>query len=527
MKKYLALLGTMAKLFLIHPMEVSALGNYATLWVSGQLVVKSGEVKNKVVSDGMGGTATYDKANNTLTLNNFHLTGFEKTCITFANMGEDFQIKLIGENVLSTSSDGNAISADSRLALIGPGKLKTMSPIVTVATRKDEDRFIIRDCELEITTNAGCIGCGIMDVQNADVIVKSNARPNSIMEECLGIRASALVVKDANISVSIEEPGYRSLLVRKSYNDYPSYPLDETIMLYGDEKVIDEEGHPLRVEELSYLNGTWYVYTSKTHEEYIQDERSSVAKTVKIVSAKRSAITDPVKKVKQLIDAIGTVTQNSGETIRKSKAAYLALTDYQKQMVYNYSVLEKAEKEYEAINQAAADKVINLIKNIGKVTKKSEDAIEKAEKEYEKLTADQKSKVTNYDDLKRARADYGALSQKELTKLAQQQYQKENPKLFYVNKAEIKSVSSKKQRQVTLTWKTDKKCTGYQVQYSTNSKFKKNKINKYFNSYKKKKVTLKKLKSNKKYYFRIREYKVINGIKHFGEWSLVKSTYIK
>lgn len=31
MKKYLVLLGTMTMLFLIYPMEVSALGNYATL----------------------------------------------------------------------------------------------------------------------------------------------------------------------------------------------------------------------------------------------------------------------------------------------------------------------------------------------------------------------------------------------------------------------------------------------------------------------------------------------------------------
>lgn len=30
-----------------------------------------------------------------------------------------------------------------------------MSPIVTVATREDEDRFTVRDCELEITTNTG------------------------------------------------------------------------------------------------------------------------------------------------------------------------------------------------------------------------------------------------------------------------------------------------------------------------------------------------------------------------------------
>ncbi|MBD5544105.1 MAG: hypothetical protein HDR01_07690 [Lachnospiraceae bacterium] len=523
MKKYLVLLGTVVMLFLFYPMEASALGNGATLWISDKKVVFSGKVENKVIQDGKGGTATYDEVNNTLTLNNFHLTESESSCIAFGNMGEDFQIILKGENVLS--SNNNAILSYDGLTLRGPGKLTAMKPIVTMETK--EDKFVVRDCELEITSNGGGIACGVLDVQDADINIISNARVDSVIQECLGIRAEVLIVKEANISVSIKEPGFLSLLVRKSYTDGSSAPLSESIILYGDEKVMDEEGHSLHVEEYKYLNGTFYVYTDKTHEEYIKDKKGSLAKTVKILSAKRTAVTDPIKKVNELINAIGTVTQNSGEAIKKAKTAYLALTDYQKQLVYSYSVLEKAEKEYEAINQAAADEVINLIDSIGKITNDSKDEIEKIEKEYDKLTADQKSRIANYADWLKAKADYEDLVQKELIKLAQQQYKKENPKLFYVNVTELKSVSSKKKGQVTLTWKTDKKCTGYQIQYSTDKKFKKNKAYKYITSYKKKKVTLKKLKSKNKYYFRIREYKVIGGIKYFGKWSIIKSTYIK
>ena len=79
----------------------------------------------------------------------------------------------------------------------------------------------------------------------------------------------------------------------------------------------------------------------------------------------------------------------------------------------------------------------------------------------------------------------------------------------------------------TINWKVDKNCSGYQVQYSTDKKFKKNKVSKYVRSSKKKTITVRNLKSKKKYYFRMREYKVVNGKKYFGKWSSVKKCYIK
>ena len=82
---------------------------------------------------------------------------------------------------------------------------------------------------------------------------------------------------------------------------------------------------------------------------------------------------------------------------------------------------------------------------------------------------------------------------------------------------------SVKENTVTVQWKKKSKITGYQIQYSTDSKFKKNKKS---IKIKKAKTTSKKisnLKESKKYYFRIRTYKSSNKKTRYSKWSKVKS----
>ncbi len=90
-----------------------------------------------------------------------------------------------------------------------------------------------------------------------------------------------------------------------------------------------------------------------------------------------------------------------------------------------------------------------------------------------------------------------------------------------------KIISGKKR--FTVNWKKTKSVTGYQVQYSTNKKFKKRKFTKkkIVNGSKKTKLTVKKLKSKKKYYVRIRAYKTINGKKVYSSWSAKKTVKTK
>ncbi len=80
-----------------------------------------------------------------------------------------------------------------------------------------------------------------------------------------------------------------------------------------------------------------------------------------------------------------------------------------------------------------------------------------------------------------------------------------------------------------VKWKKQKKnITGYQIQYSTNKKFKKKAT--VTKTVKKKSVTkmnVKKLKPEKKYYVRIRTYKTVKGRKYCSGWSKAKSVIIK
>ena len=77
-------------------------------------------------------------------------------------------------------------------------------------------------------------------------------------------------------------------------------------------------------------------------------------------------------------------------------------------------------------------------------------------------------------------------------------------------------------KKVTVKYKKVSGASGYQIQYSANSKFKK--VNKSTNTTKLSK-TVKSLKSKKKYYVRIRTYRNINGKKIYSSWS--KAKYIK
>ena len=89
------------------------------------------------------------------------------------------------------------------------------------------------------------------------------------------------------------------------------------------------------------------------------------------------------------------------------------------------------------------------------------------------------------------------------------------------------SIIKAQDRAFTVKWKKKSNITGYQIQYSTNSKFKKgNKTIKI----KKAKTVSKKitgLKPSKKYYVRIRTYKIVNKKTYYSSWSKKKNVTTK
>ena len=82
---------------------------------------------------------------------------------------------------------------------------------------------------------------------------------------------------------------------------------------------------------------------------------------------------------------------------------------------------------------------------------------------------------------------------------------------------------SVKENTVTVKWKKKSKIMGYQIQYSTDSKFKKNKKSIKIKKEKTASKKISNLKESKKYYFRIRTYKSSNKKTRYSKWSKVKS----
>ena len=121
---------------------------------------------------------------------------------------------------------------------------------------------------------------------------------------------------------------------------------------------------------------------------------------------------DPaVAAVKELIDAIGEVTLDSGDAIDAARAAYDKLPEAKKALVDNYEKLTAAEEAYTALVDAAAAKAVDdLIDAIGEVTADSGDAIKAARAAYDALTDTQKELVKNYEKLLAAEELYEELT---------------------------------------------------------------------------------------------------------------------
>ncbi len=89
-------------------------------------------------------------------------------------------------------------------------------------------------------------------------------------------------------------------------------------------------------------------------------------------------------------------------------------------------------------------------------------------------------------------------------------------------------VKSKKKKKATVTWKKVSGASGYQIVYSISKKFTKSKTKSVtVKGGSKKTKTLKKLKSGKTYYVKVRAYKVVNGKKVYGKYSKVKKVRVK
>lgn len=147
----------------------------------------------------------------------------------------------------------------------------------------------------------------------------------------------------------------------------------------------------------------------------LKNKQTSLYDMTDVVIAVGSAAQD----VEALIDAIGTVTPESGAAIETARKAFDGLSKADKNEVGNLQTLEAAEAAYADIVEQL-ENVIDRIEAIGdaeKVTVKSKDAIEAARKAYDALSEELKALVTNYAKLTAAERRLAALDPQGGTKV--------------------------------------------------------------------------------------------------------------
>lgn len=510
------------------------------------------------ISDGRGGTATYCMETNTLTLNNFWLETEEGICcsIDIYYMG-DFTIELIGKNYIHTHPAGvdnwppqSICTTNTNLTIKGPGSLEANETINMGMVCK------IIDCKIILYGKKNGI-YGDKDseayIDNSEIeIVLKNELPQ-LYQGAMGF--GKLKVRNSLISLT-SAPGHESqgdvlaYIPRALDLQYEYGPID----LGEDMVMTDKDGNALIGRKLREISGKRYVYVYSTEGKWknhvqagveqdfgiIKDNVYNATTTVVIKSANKASSVNMEKKIEELA-SMDINTDAYGIQLSECEEDYTKLSEEAKKLVSNQFELTKAREAYEENNQKKAQEVEDKISSIGKVDDNSQEKIKEAQDAYDKLTQDQKDKVTNVGVLESAAKEYEQIVQekkaqadaeaaKETEKETEKETKKETEKETISNKigrTKITYIKSKKKRQITLKWKKDKTCDGYQISYSTDKKFKKNKKTKTIKNKKTYRYTLTKLKSKKVYYIRIRKYRIIDNKKTYGPWSTVKKIRVK
>ena len=248
--------------------------------------------------------------------------------------------------------------------------------------------------------------------------------------------------------------------------------------------------------------------------------------------------TNTPASVARAIEAIGTVTKDSGDAIQAARAAYDQLTDAQKSLIDQATVdkLTAAEKTWADLNKPdePTKPVANVItaKSAAKVTSGKVQSFQLSAKAKggAKLTyrSDNKSvKVSKSGKVTIAKNFVGkatititAGATKDYTKTVKRITVTVNP-----TGTTFRSVYNAKSQKLKAYWKKNSSVSGYQLQYGTSKQFTNCKT-----------VTLKsanctgavrtKLRKGKTYYVRIRTYKKVGGKTYYSAWSKTRQVKI-
>lgn len=248
--------------------------------------------------------------------------------------------------------------------------------------------------------------------------------------------------------------------------------------------------------------------------------------------------TNTPTSVARAIEAIGTVTKDSGDAIQAARAAYDQLTDAQKSLIDQATVdkLTAAEKTWADLNKSdePTKPVANVItaKSAAKVTSGKAQSFQLSAKakggaklayrsDNKSVKVSKSGKVTiakNF--VGKATITITAGATKDYTKTVKRITVTVNP-----TGTTFRSVYNAKGQKLKAYWKKNSSVSGYQLQYGTSKQFTNGKT-----------VTLKsanctgavrtKLRKGKTYCVRIRTYKKVGGKIYYSDWSKTRQVKI-
>ncbi len=106
-------------------------------------------------------------------------------------------------------------------------------------------------------------------------------------------------------------------------------------------------------------------------------------------------------------------------------------------------------------------------------------------------------------------------------------YNTTGKKITYVLRPTISSLTSAKTKTMLVKWGKNAKATGYQIQYSLNSKFASGNKTVTVKGAATVSKTITSLTAKKRYYVRVRTYKTVGGTNYYSTWSAVKNVVTK
>ncbi len=194
--------------------------------------------------------------------------------------------------------------------------------------------------------------------------------------------------------------------------------------------------------------------------------------------------------------------------------------------------LRKALEDAQKAAQAELNTVKEALeKEAADAKKKAEEAEAAAKKAQQELEAAQKQAAAQKAELDRlaAQAEELRKAAEDARKYAQEAQLRAEASMeqtkFEAGSPSLKSAKSTKKGKVKVTWKKVKDADGYKIVYSQNWDFRNSKSVKV--SAKAASKTIGKLKSGKKYFFRIRAYQKVDGKEIYSRTSARKQAKVK